>query len=158
MRECNRGSTYNMGERGEGLDASEFGYRVVSPLHASRYTATACQAISDGDSVTTTSRTVDTLGMAGSATTHLLSTSYLNNPEEIIATQEEWDSVLEGETMKPRQERMKEDPYLSDYEAVMQPWGLNMLGKSILVKVDEEEDEGRFFPEDDWDAACEVDF
>mmetsp|Transcript_7298 Transcript_7298/g.9519 ORF Transcript_7298/g.9519 Transcript_7298/m.9519 type:complete len:188 (+) Transcript_7298:109-672(+) len=129
------------------LDATEFGYRVASSFQTSRYTSTEPVCIDHPPALhsnTTYSGTVNTLGA------NFVSSSYMNNPEEIIASQKEWDSLLEGEDQKPRQEFLKEDPYLVEYEGMQRSMqNLYRAGDAIF-------DENF---EDDWeDAVCELDF
>jgi len=158
-------------------DATEFGYRVVSPLQASvKYTATTTEPrsadhhyypsslslIDDDLANGLRGRTVDTLGVVGPAPTTQLffSSSHSETPEEIIASQEDWDSVLDCEVLKPRQEIMKEDPYLSDYESTVLTLPISHFA-SATANVFGSPNEGQEDAEcnvDDWDAACELDY
>jgi hypothetical protein len=127
-------------------DASQFGYRVVSPLEAQKYTATSC-FYDDGLTVEEVSwlqnagATVEYnpshIGSsflpqeddlyeqeddtsATNASSIELQQRNLSLAAEVLAAHQEWDDLLDSEASKPpRFECLKEDPYLSDYEEML---------------------------------------
>jgi len=108
----------------EDLDAHQFGYRVVSPDHARRYTSTIANSSyaedygSNYDSQTCTAVTHNSLGQVGTFSDALLS----SDVGDILASQREWDEILHSESHMEHFELLKEDPYLSDYEDLDEEW------------------------------------
>lgn len=108
------------------LDATEFGYRIVSPLEGRRYTATTPTfEFNEYEHPTHqfTSTTLDSY-YSGSG----LHDITVSEPLELLSDTEEahkeWDEIIQAEGLHTAAhfEMLKEDPYLSDYEEMEEDW------------------------------------
>jgi hypothetical protein len=110
------------------LDAGHFGYRMVVPKCGRRYTSTLSRDAfeEDYDEYTmfmssptpVTSSNLGSVAAVGPFVTGLCTlTAGTDAVVDIIASQREWDEILENDLTRPHFECLKEDPYLSDYES-----------------------------------------